>query len=273
MKFKDMTNKIICCDCLEGIKDIPDNSIDLVVTSPPYDNLRTYDGFADAFQFEPIARELFRIIKTGGVVVWVVGDATINGSETGTSFKQALYFKECGFKLHDTMIYSKGGFANPSNNRYHQTFEYMFIFSNGKPKTFNPIKDRKNIEIRMGGDSKRNKKGQIIKGKKTGLKLEKYGKRFNIWNYKIGGGHVATDCLAVNHPAVFPEKLAQDHIISWSNKNDIVLDIFAGSGTTAKMAIKQNRQFIGFEINQKYVDIANKRIKNEQEIGKFDFMK
>ena len=135
-------NKIICGNCVEIMKEWENNIIDLTITSPPYDNLRDYKGYV--FDFENIAKQLYRVTKSGGVVVWIVGDATIKGSETGTSFRQALYFKEIGFNLHDTMIYSKAGFQYPATNRYHQTFEYMFIFSKGKPKTFNPIKDRKN---------------------------------------------------------------------------------------------------------------------------------
>ena len=131
-------NKIIQGDCLEVMKSIPDKSIDMVLTSPPYDNLRDYKGYT--FNFEGIAQEIYRVLKDGGVCVWIVGDATIKGSETGTSFRQALYFKEIGFNLHDTMIWYK---TNPmpyiKKNCYTPCFEYMFVFSKGKPNTFNPI--------------------------------------------------------------------------------------------------------------------------------------
>jgi DNA modification methylase len=138
MKYpNDFVNKIICGDCLEVMKKIPDGSVDLVLTSPPYDNLRTYNGYN--FDFEGIAKELHRVTKDGGVIVWVVGDATIKGSETGTSFKQALYFKEIGFNLHDTMIYHKNNYPPLTHNRYEQCFEYMFVFSKRYLKSFNPI--------------------------------------------------------------------------------------------------------------------------------------
>lgn len=250
-------NKTYNMDCLEGLKLLDDNSIDLTVTSPPYDNLRTYNGYS--FDFENIAKELSRVTKDGGVVVWVVNDSTINGSESGTSFKQALYFKEIGFNLHDTMIWNKGSFAFPSKNCYHQVFEYMFVFSKGKPKVLNFIKDRKNLYVGDRGASGRNKNGVRNKGKST--VRDEYGKRFNIWNYPIGGGHCTKDKIAYQHPAIFPEQLANDHIISWSNENDIVLDPFMGSGTTAKMAKLNNRNYIGFEISKEYCDIAEERLK------------
>ena len=138
-----MLNSIVCGDCVDVMKSLDDESVDLVVTSPPYDNLRTYNGYD--FDFEGIAEELFRVIKPGGVVVWVVGDGTEKGSKQEQVYRQALHFKDIGFNLHDTMIYQKHNFSNPSRTRYHQIFEYMFILSKGKPKTFNPIKDRKNV--------------------------------------------------------------------------------------------------------------------------------
>lgn len=255
-----------CGDCLELMKDIPDNSIDLTVTSPPYDNLRTYNGNIDQWSFEKfqdIAKELYRVTKDGGVVVWVVGDATVKGSETCTSFKQALWFRECGFNLHDTMIWNKGSFTFPSKNCYHQIFEYMFVFSRGKPKTMNFIKDRKNIYIGERGASGRNKNGERNTGKSC--VRDEYGKRFNIWNYSIGGGHCTKDKIAYEHPAIFPEQLANDHIISWSNEGDIVLDPFMGSGTTGKMAVLNNRKFIGIELDNTYFTIAKERIEKAVE--------
>lgn len=236
-------NKIYCENNLETMAKIPDCFVDLTVTSPPYDNLRDYNGYS--FSFESVAKELHRITKQGGVVVWVVGDATIKGSETGTSFRQALDFIKIGFNLHDTMIYSKTGMKNPSNDRYHQTFEYMFILSKDKPKTFNPIKDRKNKYVGVCGGEK------SFRGE--------YGMRFNVWQYANGGNNTSKDDV-FKHPAVFPELLANDHIISWSNEGDLVYDPFMGSGTTAKMAMLANRNYIGSEISQEYCDIAEKRI-------------
>tara|TARA_R110002073_G_C9292603_1_gene566139 strand:- start:51 stop:818 length:768 start_codon:yes stop_codon:yes gene_type:complete len=242
-----------------------DGLIDLTVTSPPYDNLRTYNGYS--FDFESIAKELYRVTKEGGVVVWVVSDATIKGSETGTSFKQALYFKEIGFNLHDTMIYYKNPIF-PSSNRYYQQFEYMFIFSKGKPNTFNPImidkadstlKDREGRKNTEKGFNRgtHNKKDFLIR-KNTDKKQRA---KSNVW--KITNGHSSSkDKIAFKHPAIFPEQLANDHIISWSNENDIVYDCFMGSGTTAKMALINNRKFIGSEMSAEYCEIAEIRISN-----------
>jgi len=254
-------NRIYNEDCLEGMKTLPDECVDLIITSPPYDNLRTYNGNIDQWCFEKfqnIARELYRVTKQGGVVVWVVGDATVKGSETGTSFRQALYFIECGFNLHDTMIWNKGSFAFPSKNCYHQVFEHMFVFSKGKPKSLNFIKDRKNLYLGSRGASGRDKNGDRNIGKST--VNDEYGKRFNIWTYPIGGGHCTKDKIAYKHPAIFPEQLANDHILSWSNEGDTVFDPFIGSGTTAKMALLNNRNYIGFELDKQYCEIANERI-------------
>jgi site-specific DNA-methyltransferase (adenine-specific) len=246
-------------DCLEIMKLLPSKNIDLTVTSPPYDNLRTYNGYS--FDFEGIAKELYRVTKDGGVVVWVVGDATINGSETGTSFKQALYFKEIGFNLHDTMIYQKNNFSNPSSNRYHQIFEFMFVLSKGKPKSFNPIKDRKNVcagESNWGANKARQKDGSFKERPKK--IVSEYGMRYNIWEFMTSKGFATKDNFAYSHPAIFPEKVAYDHIVSWSNEGDTVLDCFLGSGTTGKVAKQLNRQFIGIEISPEYLEIARKRI-------------
>ena len=241
-------------DCLEVMKSMPSNSIDLTVTSPPYDNLRTYNGFT--FDFEGIAQELYRITKNGGVVVWIVGDATIKGSETGTSFKQALYFMQCGFNLHDTMIWNKKVFSavGALKSRYAPVFEYMFILSKGKLKSFNPIKDRKNKQSGKMYGTIRQKDGTTKPMTSNGKLKNEFGQRFNVWEqYPCMGNKTG-------HPAPFPEQLAHDHIISWSNEGDIVLDCFMGSGTTGKMAKKLNRNFIGIEISQEYLDIARKRI-------------
>jgi site-specific DNA-methyltransferase (adenine-specific) len=247
-------NEIYNMDCLEGLKLLDDECIDLVVTSPPYDNLRDYNGYS--FDFENIAKELYRVMKTGGVVVWVVNDQTVNGSETGTSFRQALYFKEVGFNLHDTMIYEKNSSTYPSSKdsiRYSQIFEFMFVISKGQPKTINLICDKKN---KWSGH--KDFSGKLKKP------VPDYSPRNNSWNYTTSFND------KTGHPAPFPEKLAEDHIISWSNKNDVVLDIFMGSGTTAKMALINDRQFIGFEISKEYCDIANKRIDYYKRQAKLD---
>lgn len=251
-------HKLLHGDCLDLMKQMPNNSIDLTVTSPPYDNLRTYNGNINQWNFEKfklIADELYRITSEGGVVVWIVGDATIKGNETGTSFKQALYFKEIGFNLHDTMIYEKAQACFGSNLCYLQSFEYMFVFSKGKPKTINFIRDRKNVRngIESMGVSGLSKDGK--KSDRHYKEMKEYGKRKNIWRYGVGGGKTG-------HPAVFPEQLANDHIISWSNENDLIFDPFMGSGTTGKMAILNNRNFIGIEIDDEYFNISKKRIEN-----------
>ena len=260
-------DKIYNMDCLEGLKALPENIIDLTVTSPPYDNLRSYGNVAkwDGDFFCQVAAELLRVTKPGGIVVWVVGDATLKGSETGSSFRQALYFMELGFRLHDTMIYQKTGFAYPETNRYYPSFEYMFIFSVGKPKTVNLIKDRPNSyagQTLTGTD--RLNDGSLVAASavKKGInrKIKDFSVRSNIWMYKVGKWKTTKDCFAFAHPAMFPEELAKDHIHSWSNPGDLVLDPFMGSGTTAKMAILMERHYYGYEINREYYDIAVKRV-------------
>ena len=244
-------------DSAEVLKTIPENVIDLTVTSPPYDNLRTYNGYV--FDFKTIAKELYRVTKPGGVAVWVVGDATIKGSETGTSFKQALYFKEIGFNLHDTMIYLKPNFSavGALKTRYAPVFEYMFILTKGKIKTFNPIKDRFcKTAGKIKGGTIRNRDGSMKRKSNEGRIQPEFGQRYNVWD-------VSPQSIP-GHPAPFPEQLAHDHIISWSNEGDTVLDPFLGSGTTGKMAKQLNRNFIGIEISQEYLDIAQQRI-GEQE--------
>ena len=259
--------ELIQGDCLELMKDIPDGSVDMIVTSPPYDNLRSYNGNLNwgDHVWKPVITELYRVLADGGVVVWVVGDATINGSETGTSFRQALYFKDIGFNLHDTMIWEKDGCVYPETNRYYPIFEYMFILSKGKPKTCNQIIDRKNKNFGQKIDRKRKSRladGSFIPTSSFGSnkKTKEFGVRYNIWKYGMGGAKGTKDKIAYKHPATFPEQLAQDHIISWSNENDIVLDWFMGSGTTGKMAKLLNRNFIGIELDEEYFNIAKERI-------------
>jgi site-specific DNA-methyltransferase (adenine-specific) len=248
-------NRIVCGDNVATMATFPDASIELVVTSPPYDNLRTYGGHS--WDFEGVAQQIWRVIKPGGVVVWVVADATVNGSETGTSFRQALRFMEIGFRLHDTMIYARQA-AKPDSVRYWQNFEYAFVLSNGRPSAINLIRDRKNNYRKGGGDAKRQVDGTVKKGDRGGVDLAEFGYRENIWRYSCGGGLMGEG--VGDHPAVFPELLARDHILSWSNEGDIVLDPFSGSGTTAKMAKHNGRRFIGIEINPEYCEIAEKRL-------------
>jgi len=250
-------NKIICGDCVKVLKTMSKEYVDLTVTSPSYDDLRTYKGYS--FDFEALAKELFRVTKEGGVVVWVVGDQTINGDESGNSFKQALYFKEIGFKLHDTMIYEKKGLRYAESIRYYQCFEYMFVLAKGKIKTFNPLRDRENksfglIRQRFAGE--RGKDGRLIKKFLEGKKyiVPKYGIRRNIWSYVTNRGNIR------GHPAQFPVKLAGEHILSWSNERDLVLDPMCGSGTTCKAAKLLKRNYIGIDISPDYCKLAESRL-------------
>jgi len=259
--------KLIHDDCRNAMKELIDEgvSVDLVVTSPPYDNLRTYKDEIDwNFDvFKEIADLLYQIVAEGGVVVWVVNDATINGSETGTSFKQALYFKEIGFRLHDTMIYKKKGMSFPESNRYYPNFEYMFVFSKGKPSTVHLIDDKKNkVSGSIVSTTERQPDGsmKIGSGRKKKSKIKEYGVRFNVWEYHTGIGMnpYLNEHL---HPAMFPFGLARDHIVSWSNPDDLVLDPFMGGGTVGMACKELNRDFIGIEKIDEYFEISKENIK------------
>lgn len=261
--MKKFTNKIIHGNCIEVMKKFQDNSIDLTLTSPPYDNLRTYKGFV--FPFEDIAKELYRITKEGGIVVWVVNDATINGSETGTSFKQALKFIELGFNLHDTMIFQK---TNPIpqiyRKRYNNIFEYMFVFSKGPVKTHNAIKiDCLHAGLKLNGTTYKNYSKGEQKREKMAAPVKSQKVKGNIWEYVVG--KKLEDQQAKGHPAPFPCELARDHINSWSNKGDVVLDPMSGSGTTPLSALQLERNFIGIDISEEYCDMAEKRIQKYNE--------
>ena len=245
-------------DCLVAMRDIPAGSVDLTVTSPPYDNLRTYNGTLEWGEhvWKPVLESLFRVTKTGGVVVWIVNDATIKGSETGTSFRQALYAKEIGFNLHDTMIYSKSSQPRQNGMRYEQQFEYMFIFSRSQPKSRNLIKEpSKNAGKTVKRTCRDNGQDTLTQTENTVAPTKTIG---NVWYY--GTKHNST-----THPAVFPLSLAQDHILSWSNENDIVLDPFLGSGTTGVACMNLNRRFIGIEKDATYYELAKKRIAEAKE--------
>lgn len=249
------TNYIDCCDNIVGLKGLPDNCVDLTVTSPPYDNLRDYKGFR--WDEENIIKELYRVTKHGGVVVWIVNDATVNGSETCSSFRQAIAFKDAGFNLHDTMIWKKSGSAYPDKVRYYANFEYMFILSKGKPKAVHLIADKPNIHANTKVKrTDRQKYGsvRISSGSIKGRLVKEVGVRFNVWEI------VEEKANTTGHPAVFPVRLAADHIISWSNPGDVVLDPFMGSGTTAVACVQTARKYIGFEIAEEYCEIAEQRI-------------
>ena len=265
--------KLICGDCLDVLQGFDKEIIDLVVTSPPYDNLRKYKGYS--FDFERIALELSRVLKPGGVIVWVVNDQTLNGCESLTSFKQAIFFVEqTGLNLYDTMIWHKQ--PQPMNHRrYEQHFEYMFVFSKGKPKTFNGIKEPStyagtvkrfthHLDCANESTSKTKKAIEFFNKKCKAMIVNNLKLKGNIWYIPVGGSHSTKDRIGFQHPAIFPEKLAHDHIISWSNKGDLILDPFMGSGTTGLVAKQLEREFIGIEISPEYFEIAQQRIENAQ---------
>jgi DNA modification methylase len=251
-------------DCVERMAEMADACVDLTVTSPPYDNLRTYNGSLNdwtAEKWQAVIRQLYRITKPGGVVVWVVGDATVNGSETGTSFRQALFAMDCGFRLHDTMIWNKGETNFPDSTRYYQAFEYMFVWAKGAPSCVNRIEDKQNRafgRLRIGTD--RNADGTTRQSYTKAVK--EFGVRLNVWEQSGEKG-----AIRQQHPATFPEALARDHILSWSNEGDTVFDPFTGSGTTGKMALQLGRKFIGIEREPKYYEIAQRRIAEAANAG------
>ena len=255
-------NKILCGACQEVLASLKEECVDLTVTSPPYDDIRDYKGYSfEEEDFRAIVRQLFRVTKKGGVVVWIVGDATMKGSESGTSFRQALGFMEGGFKLHDTMIYEKNTSSFPARRtgkRYTQIFEYMFVFCKGKIKTGNLICDKPNKWAgwtNWGKNTQRGKDGKLKKTKDI-KPVPEFSPRNNIWRYNVGKGFNSSDKESHSHPAIFPEKLAEDHILSWSNEGDVVLDPFVGSGTTCKMAKKNKRHYIGIDISEEYCNLA-----------------
>lgn len=251
MKFNSIYND----DCVHFMSTVSDETVDLTVTSPPYDNLRNYNGYK--FDAEPIAKELYRITKKGGVCVWVVGDKIIKGNKSLTSFRQALIFQEVGWNVHDVMIYKKKNTPFMRSNGYTNCFEYMFVFSKGAPKTFNPIKT---ATVRSGNEMLVHNKGADGLNKKTMGTLNEEKVKTNIWEYAVGFGGTTKDKIAFKHPATFPERLALDHINSWSNPGDLVFDPMSGSGTTCKMAFLSGRQYLGCDISEEYVDIAKERI-------------
>lgn len=262
-------NQIFHSNCIDGMKSLEDEVIDLCVTSPPYDDLRSYnDSSAWNFEtFKGVAEQLYRVMKTGGVVVWVVGDATIKGGETGSSFRQCLHFMDLGFILHDTMIYEKNGSPFPAKrtgNRYSQIFEYMFVLSKKtKPKTAQLLCDKPNRWVgytHFGKGSIRKKDGSLVE--RNIKPIPEFSPRNNIWKYNTGKNYSTKDVIAFNHPAIFPESLAKDHILSWSNEGDLVLDPFMGSGTTAVCCIETNRKYVGYEIDEKYFNICQQRVQD-----------
>jgi site-specific DNA-methyltransferase (adenine-specific) len=241
-------------DCVKFMASMPRECVDLVVTSPPYDNLRDYKGYS--FEFESIAEGLFNVTKQGGIVVWVVGDK-INGGRSLTSFRQGIFFQEAGFNMHDVMIYEKKNTPFMRSNAYTNAFEFMFVLSKGKPKTFNPLKEK---TVRNGYEMVVYNKGSDGVNRKNLKELKTEKTKTNIWKYAVGLGGTTSDKIAFKHPATFPEKLAQDHILSWSNEGDLVFDPMCGSGTTCKMAFLSGRKYLGVDISEEYISIAKTRL-------------
>lgn len=247
-------NKCYNEDNIITLSNMEDDFIDLTVTSPPYGKLRKYNGFC--FDFYKLADLLYKKTKEGGIVVWICQDQCINGGESCISFEQALYFKKIGFRLYDTMIWRKPSPQSPTEGRYYDVFEYMFIFSKGKPKTLNLIKDRKNKSF--GSKSKKETRScKEDRSYKDGFRtVKEFSRRFNVWDISRG-------INKTSHPAVFPYKLALDHIITWSDEGDLVYDPFIGSGTTAVACEDTKRLWIGSEISKEYCEITNGRLKNK----------
>jgi site-specific DNA-methyltransferase (adenine-specific) len=255
---KNIIEGLYTADCVDFMASMPAGCVDLVVTSPPYDNLRDYKGYT--FEFERIAEGLFKVVKEGGVVVWVVGDK-INGGRSLTSFRQGLYFQEIGFNMHDVMIYQKKNTPFMRSNAYTNAYEFMFVLSKGRPKTFNPLKEK---TVRNGFEMVVFNKGADGINRKNLKELKTEKTKTNIWEYAVGLGGTTSDKIAFKHPATFPEKLARDHILSWSNEGNLVFDPMCGSGTTCKMAVLTNRKYLGVDISAEYIQIAKARMLKAQ---------
>ncbi len=256
MKRSELLDMIKTADSVEFMRqNMPDNMVDLIVTSPPYDNLRDYNGYA--FDAVPMAEEMYRVLKRGGVAVWVVGDK-INGGRSMTSFRQGLMFEKVGYVIHDVMIYRKKNTPFMRKNAYTNCYEFMFVLSKGKPKTFNPIMEK---TVRNGVEMLVHNKRPDGINRKNPARLNKEKVRPNIWEYAVGLGGTTNDRFAFKHPAMFPEKLAKDHIMSWTNKGDLVYDPMCGAGTTLKMALMLGRRYLGTDISSEYTKIARRRVK------------
>lgn len=259
--MQEILNKIFCADNIQFCREkIPSNSIDMIMTSPPYDSLRTYKGFE--WNFEGLTHELYRILKVGGVVVWVVNDAVVNGRKTLTSMRQAIYFVDyAGFNMWDVMGYCKEA-PQPipaSMKRYSSAYEYTFVLTKDiSPKTFNPIMEKTKWAGLVSSTGFRQPNGDVRNTRMQKINDEKI--KSNLWFYGVGFNQTTTDKFAFDHPAMYPEELVKDHVISWTNPGDIIYDPFMGSGTTAKISMMLGRNFIGTDISEEYCKIARKRV-------------
>lgn len=262
MNARSPENQVICCDCLEGMRGLPGECIPLTLTSPPYGGIRTYDGH-DEWDFMAVARELHRITVEGGVVVWVVQEQIIDGSESGETSRQRLAFADIGFRIHHTMVMARSSGFQTSKIRYGRPLEYAFILSKGRPRHFSPIRDKRN---KCAGETRnktnRNPDGSLVRaGRWT---TRPFGVRGPVWPYHTGKHHNAEEGYAHDHPALMPERMAEDHILSWSKVGELVFDPFAGAGTTLKMARLNFRRYLGFEANREYVEIARRRLRDAE---------
>ncbi len=249
-------NRIECCDCVDGVRSLAAGSVPLTVTSPPYDRIRKFAPF----DFEALAHELFKVTCDGGVLVWVVGDQIVDGSETGTSFRQALFFKEVGFRLHHTMAFASSGTYLVTRTRYGSALQYMFVFSKGRPRTIRLIRDKPN---KYAGQQQNVPHGRDDRNRNRyrSQPVKKFGLRPAFWVIATGKSVTTKDDYAYEHDAVMPESIARDHILTWSKPGELVLDVFVGSGTTAKMAALHGRKYLGFDIEKKWCDLAERRVR------------
>jgi DNA modification methylase len=270
-----LDSQIICGDNVTVLKTFPDACVDLVVTSPPYDSLRVAAGYQNGFDLVDLCNQLLRVIKPGGMVVWVVADQTVNGARTGTSYKQALHFMSHGFQLFDDIVYLKSGTNFPSKSRYTNTWEHMFCFSKGMPSTINLITDSPRKWLGSWAKTTNRKKdgtlgastakncGEGSKGKASFEGEYGYKARTNVWNITNGKGFAHPDPggdLAYAHSATYPLQLAHDHIVSWTNPGDVVLDPFNGAGTTCVAAKMTGRTYVGIDSSPEYCALATKRL-------------
>ncbi len=254
-------NTITCCDCVEGMSRLLNDSIPLTVTSPPYDRVRLFAPW----DFERVAEELYRVSEPGGVVCWVVQDGFEKGGRTLTSFKQTLHFSRLGFLLWDVLIVVAKSYQLPTKGRYVSLFHYCFVLTKGRPNTVNLLRDKPN---KCAGKMKRTWHRRSPDGSmRRGLlpqPIALYGRRSNVWDYATGFNTTTKDREAFAHKALMPEKLARDLIVSFSRPYDVVLDPFAGAGTTAKMAMLTGRRWLGFEIEPEYVALACERLRKAE---------
>ena len=259
-------NSIICGDSAEVLKNFPDNSIDMVVTSPPYDGLRDYNGFS--LDLHKIGKEIYRVLKDGGIAVMVIQDATKDFAKSLTSFRTIVdWCDNVGFRLFETVIYHKNGTEGAWwKQRFRVDHEYMPIFMKGKkPQYFNkePLKiPSKHGGKVMSGSGNRRTDGTLSETVRRPINTMKC--RGTVWDYLMAGDK---NPLKRKHPAVFPDKIPYDCIQCFCPEGGLVLDPFIGCGSTAVMAKVLGRNYIGIDISREYCDLAEERI--EKDVPKY----